>query len=91
MYLPWMVLGFIMGLFWMLLPFALVGLLVYAVAYMAFGARRSQERARIVQPYSGPDPTDELARVNDEMKAVADETRSAADGAREAVRKGVKG
>lgn len=71
-------------------PFLVIAAGIFLAAYLAYHARLGRERAAVVAPYSGPDPADELARINRE---IAEEARTANErlaGAARAIEKGVR-
>lgn len=74
---------------WMLPWFGIAAAILYA-GYVAFQAREAREEAAIAPP-PGPDPAEELERINTEIGRLAAQTRKSLESAREAMQHGLKG
>ncbi|HET6403321.1 MAG TPA: hypothetical protein VFH78_01635 [Candidatus Thermoplasmatota archaeon] len=74
---------------WML-PWTGIALAIVYAGYVAYQASLArQEAARAPPP--GPDPAQELERINTEISRLAAHNRQALESARDAMRKGLKG
>jgi len=75
---------------WMLPWIAIAAAIVYA-GHAAYQAKLAREEAAAAPVVAGPDPADELERVNTELAKLATQTRQTLESAREAMRRGLKG
>jgi hypothetical protein len=73
---------------WML-PFAALAAAILYIGYVAYAAQRAKVDAA-ARPPPGPDPADELERVNTEIARQATVARQTLEAAREAVRRGTR-
>lgn len=73
---------------WML-PWVLIAAAVIYAGYAGYQASLARQQA--LPPRTGPDPVDELARVNTELARVATQARKSLEGAREAFQHGLRG
>lgn len=85
-WMPWWGAGLV------LVPFLLLGALVIGVGYLAYRARVARQEAPIEEMLAaGPDPVEELARLNDELEAEVAEARASLDRTRETMERGLRG
>ncbi|HUR68134.1 MAG TPA: hypothetical protein VM370_02730 [Candidatus Thermoplasmatota archaeon] len=74
---------------WML-PWLGIALAILYAGYVAYQAREAREEAALAPP-PGPDPADELERINTELARIATANRKTLEAARDAMRAGLKG
>lgn len=70
------------------LGFALIA--VYA-GYVAYEASQAREKARLAPARAGPDPVEEIERINTEISRLATQSRQALERARETMQRGLRG
>ena len=74
---------------WML-PWMGIAIAVIYAGYVAYQASLAREETAALPP-PGPDPADELERINTELARVATHNRQMLEHARDSMRKGLKG
>lgn len=74
---------------WMLPWIAIAAAILYA-GYAAYKTRETRERIAHA-PAPGPDPLDELERINTEMSRLAAQSRQTLESARDAMQRGLRG
>ena len=75
---------------WML-PWTGIAIAILYAGYVAYDAARVREEVASRPAHAGPDPVDELERINTEISKLATQTRQSLESARESMRKGLKG
>lgn len=73
-----------------MLPWTGFALVALYAGYVAHQASRAREAA-VGAPAPGPDPVEELERINTEMARLATQGRQSLERARDAMRSGLKG
>lgn len=75
-----------------MLPWVGIAFAILYAGYVAYDARRAREAAALAPTHApGPDPVDELERLNTEIARLATQTRKSLDDARDAMQRGLKG
>lgn len=75
---------------WML-PWTGIAIAILYAGYVAYEAARLRDENERAPIPTGPDPADELERINTEIAKLATQSRQTLEGAREAMSKGLKG
>lgn len=73
-----------------LLPWLGIALAVLYAGYVAYEASVERERAANA-PAPGPDPANELERINTEISRLATQSRKTLESARDAMQRGLRG
>ena len=73
-----------------MLPWIGIALALVYAGYVAFQTREERERIAVAPP-PGPDPADELERINTDISRLATSSRKTLEAARDAMRSGLKG
>lgn len=74
-----------------MLPFVGFALVALYAGYVAYEAAQARERARLAPAPVGPDPVEELARINTEISRLATQGRQSLERARETMQRGLRG
>lgn len=75
-----------------MLPWLGVALVALYIGYVAYEASQAREQARLAMPASaGPDPVEELERINTEISRLATQGRQSLERARDTMQRGLKG